>query len=254
MQNQTPKAYWYATGTPSFLIDQVKKYPRFIVPLSGITASKPQLMDISSLDQIDLTALMFQTGYLTIVNYDALVNRYRLDFPNQEVKEAFLETLITHFANLDPTLSMECEETLENRDLDAFFNQIKAIISGFPYQLFVKATESIYQGILLGILKGMGLRAYAETPTNLGRIDLVIEMPQTTYVIELKLNSNPEVGLHQILEKTYHQQFLKKGKKIVVIGVNFSSKGRNLSAWKAQILSAEGRFIKELLPEKNNNE
>ena len=240
------ESYWYSTGTPSFLIDQVKKHPRSIVPLSGITASKPQLMDISSVEQIDLAALMFQTGYLTVSGYDEVVNRYQLDFPNQEVTEAFLETLINNFANIDPTLSMECQETLENHDLNVFFDQIKTTLSSFPYQLFVKATESTYQGMLLGILKGMGFGVYGEKLTNLGRIDLVIEMPKTTYVLELKLDSSPENALTQILEKKYHEQFLQKGKEIALVGVNFSSKSRNIESWKASLYTASGDFIREI--------
>ena len=242
------ESYWYSTGTPSFLIDQVKKYPRSIVPLSGITASKPQLMDISSVEQIDLAALMFQTGYLTVSGYDEVVNRYQLDFPNQEVTEAFLETLIHNFANIDPTLSMECQETLENQDLNSFFDQIKTTLASFPYQLFVKARESTYQGMLLGILKGLVFGVHGEKLTNLGRIDLVIEMPQTTYILELKLDSSPENALNQILEKKYHEQFLQKGKEIALIGVNFSSKSRNIDAWKASLYTASGEIIREIYP------
>ena len=148
---------------------------------------------------------MFQTGYLTISGYDSITNRYQLDFPNQEVIEAFLETLINNFANIDPTLSTECQETLENQNLNSFFDQIKTILSSFPYQLFVKATESTYQGMLLGILKGMGFGVYGERLTNLGRIDLVIEVPKTTYILELKLDSNPENALNQILENNSGQ-------------------------------------------------
>ena len=191
---------------------------------------------------------MFQTGYLTVSGYDEVVNRYQLDFPNQEVTEAFLETLIHNFANIDPTLSMECQETLENQDLNSFFDQIKTTLASFPYQLFVKARESTYQGMLLGILKGLGFGVHGEKLTNLGRIDLVIEMPQTTYILELKLDSSPENALNQILEKKYHEQFLQKGKEIALIGVNFSSKSRNIDAWKASLYTASGEIIREIYP------
>lgn len=240
------ESYWYSTGTPSFLIDQVKNHPRLIVPLSGITASKPQLMDISSLKEIDLAALMFQTGYLTISSYEPVTNRYRLDFPNQEVTEAFLETLINSFANIDPTLSIECQNTLENQDLNSFFEQIKATLSSFPYQLFVKARESTYQGMLLGILKGMGFEVYGEKLTNLGRIDLVIEIPQTIYILEIKIDSNSDIALNQIIERKYHEQFLQKGREVALVGVNFSSKTRNLSDWKSSFYNASGEFLREI--------
>lgn len=244
------ESYWYSTGTPSFLIDQVKNHPRSIVPLTGITASKAQLLDISDLSHIDLAALMFQTGYLTISDYDTVTKRYRLDFPNQEVTEAFLETLINHFANIDPTLSMECQEAIETLNLEAFFHQMKATISSFPYQLFVKATEGTYQGILLGILKGMGFEVHGEKLTNLGRIDLMIEIPQLTYVIELKLDSSAEKALTQVKQRNYHAQFLGREKKVAIIGVNFSSKSRNIDEWKGELYSTSGEFIQEILSQK----
>lgn len=240
------ESYWYSTGTPSFLIDQVESRPRSIVPLSGITASKAQLMDISSVQEIDLAALMFQTGYLTIRDYDAVTHRYRLDFPNQEVIEAFFETLINHFAHIDPTLSLECQEALEHQDFSSFFTQIKTTLSSFPYQLFIKASERTYQGILLGILKGMGLTVYGEQLTNLGLIDLVITLPKVTYVLELKLDSSPEKALSQIVDKKYHEQFLNKGKGVVLVGVNLSSKLRNIEGWKAFLYHPSGEFIKEI--------
>ncbi|MDJ0651733.1 MAG: PD-(D/E)XK nuclease domain-containing protein [Simkaniaceae bacterium] len=204
------------------------------------------LSDISNLEQIDLSALIFQTGYLTISGYDSLTNRYQLDFPNQEVTESFLETLVNHFAAIDPTLSTECQETLENQNLNAFFDQIKITLSSFPYQLFIKAKESTYQGILLGILKGMGFGVYGEKLTNLGRIDLVIEMPETTYILELKPDSSAEVALNQILEKKYHEQFLQKGKEIALVGVNFSSKSRNIENWKASLYTSFGELLRKI--------
>jgi len=246
MDEKEAQSYWYSSGTPSFLVDEIKKHPRSIVPLSGTTASKSMLSDISSLEQIDLSALMFQTGYLTISGYDSLTNRYKLDFPNQEVTESFLETLINNFAHIDPTLSTECQETLENQNLQSFFDQIKTTLSSFPYQLFIRATESTYQGMLLGILKGMGFGVYGERLTNLGRIDLFIEMPEITYILELKLDSSSEAALNQILEKKYHEQFLQKGKKIALVGVNFSSKSRNIDDWKAYLYTSSGELIRKI--------
>ena len=252
MDEKEAQSYWYSTGTPSFLIDQVKKHPQSIVPLTGITASKAQLMDISSVDEIDLAALMFQTGYLTIGRYEPVTKRYHLDFPNQEVTEAFLETLVTHFAKINATISTKCQESLENQKLTPFFDQMKATISSFPYQLFVKAAESTYHGILLGVLKGMGLEVYGEKLTNLGRIDLVIEMQKTTYVAEIKLDSDPSIAIEQIEKKKYHEQYLQREKEVAIVGVNFSSKSRNIDGWRGRLFSSSGDFIKDLLPNSNN--
>ncbi len=205
-------------------------------------------MDISSVDEIDLAALMFQTGYLTIGRYESVTKRYHLDFPNQEVTEAFLETLVTHFAKINATISTKCQESLEKKRLTPFFNQMKATLSSFPYQLFVKAAESTYHGILLGILKGMGFEVHGEKLTNLGRIDLVIEMQKTTYIIELKLDIDPSIAIKQVEEKKYHEQYLHREKEIAVVGVNFGSQSRNIDGWKGRLFSPSGDFIKDLLP------
>jgi len=96
------ESYWYSTGTPSFLIDEAKKHPQSVVPLRGTCALKSTLSDISRLDRIHLAALMFQTGYLTIRGYNSEENSYDLDFPNKEVKEAFFNSLLQEFAEVDP--------------------------------------------------------------------------------------------------------------------------------------------------------
>ncbi len=96
------ESYWYGTGTPSFLIDEARKHPQSVVPLRGTSALKSTLSDISRLDRIHLAALMFQTGYLTIRGYNSEENSYDLDFPNKEVKEAFFNSLLQEFAEVDP--------------------------------------------------------------------------------------------------------------------------------------------------------
>ena len=242
------EGYWYSTGTPSFLVDQVKNHPRSIVPLSGITASKSQLLDISEVTQIDLAALMFQTGYLTVVDYNSVTNRYVLGFPNEEVREAFFETLIHHFAKIDTILSMECQEALDTYNLATFFKKIQSMIASFPYQLFIKASESTYHGILLGILKGMGFQVYGEDGTNLGRIDIVIEADRVTYIIELKLDSKAEAAIEQIHQKKYYEKYLHKDKEVVIVGVGLSSKARNISDWEGALFLSDGKLKRKILP------
>ena len=149
MDEREAQGYWYATGTPSFLIHQLNYYPgspESIIPLSGTRASKIELSDISDLEEIDLVALMFQTGYLTITDYDEVANYYSLDFPNREVREAFFQTLVRHFAKINQLLSKKCRKLLEDQSLTLFFKQIYTTLEGFPYPLFADANERAYQG------------------------------------------------------------------------------------------------------------
>ncbi|MBF5059410.1 AAA family ATPase [Candidatus Neptunochlamydia vexilliferae] len=102
MQRKKAKTYWYSTGTPSFLIQEVKKHPQAVTSLRGKAVLRTTLSDISNLDRIDLSALMFQTGYLTIKGYNPEEDSYTLDFPNKEVEQAFFNSLLEEFASVDP--------------------------------------------------------------------------------------------------------------------------------------------------------
>jgi len=251
MQNKKPKTYWYSSGTPSFLIDAVKKYPESMVSLDGTTATEEELMDISCLDKIDLTALMYQTGYFTIKEYNPISKRYHLGLPNEEVRSAFIHSLVQNFAPItNLRSSRETVKALEEHQPGFLFKQIEIGLSSFAYQVFVDAKERTYQAMLLSMLYGMGFNPLSERSTNTGRIDVVLEVPKTTYILELKLNDSAEKALKQIHEKQYFNPYTHKGKQIVIIGANFSSELRNVSDWKGELLSESGKKVKELLPEK----
>lgn len=243
------KSYWYASGTPTFLLEQVKKHPRSMVPLSGTRAKESTLTSSGSVEEIDLKALMFQTGYLTIEGYSPSSKHYQLGFPNQEVREAFTDSLVKHFAKLDDTLSATMEAALEQHQLTFFFERIQQLIAGFPHQLFTKSEERIYHGFVLSLLSGMGLEVAAETPGNLGRLDLLVQVSGTTYIIELKLDKSPEQGIEQIREKQYYLPYLHQGQKLALVGLNFSSSARNIASWSGELLDEQGKLIQALVPE-----
>ena len=144
---------------------------------------------------------------------------YQLAFPNQEVREAFIKSLVKHFAPLNPQLADEMENLLEHQDLSAFFERIEQIFLEFPYHIFSKVQEHTYHRLLLSLLRGMSLEVYAERANSLGCLDLLIQMPKTTYAIELKLDSSPEAGLKQIISKEYDRPYLGQGKSIARVGL-----------------------------------
>ena len=253
LQDKKAEGYWYSTGTPSFLIDQLKKHSKSMVSLDGAKATKEELMDISRLDEIDLTALMYQTGYFTIKEYNPISKRYHLGLPNEEVRSAFINSLVQNFTPItNLRSSQETVKALEGHNPSLLFKQIEIGISSFAYQVFVDAKERTYQAILLSMLYGMGFDPLSERTTNTGRIDVVLEVPKTTYILELKLNDSAEKALKQIHEKKYFKPYTHKGKQIVIIGANFSSELRNVSDWKGELLSESGEKIKDILPEKGN--
>lgn len=238
------QSYWFQTGTPSFLIEQVKKLPQSVVPMSGVLATENELLDIRSPRAMSLKALMWQTGYLTIQTYDLDNSLYQLDFPNKEVRQAFFGSLIEEFAKLEPSsvsfISLECHFYLDKQDLKAFFKIINIFFAKIPYSLFNQGDEGTYQAIFLSLLEVMEIRTRAEEQTNLGRIDLVVEMKKVIYIFEFKIDKNAEEALQQIGEKKYKEKYLNHNKEIATIGINFSSKKRTISDWKAIVYSADG--------------
>ena len=249
LDEKKANSYWFATGTPFFLTEQVKKYSKNLVPLSGTQADEDELTSSGSIEKVDLKALMFQSGYLTIESYNEKTRYYQLRFPNKEVREGFIKSLIKHFAPLSTQLSDEMGNLLENQNLSAFFEGIKQIFIGFPYHIFSRAQEHTYHGLLLSLLRGLNLEVSAEVANNSGRLDLLIEMDKTTYVIELKLDRTPEVGLNQIISKGYDKPYLGQGKSIARIGLNFSSNKRNIDTWQGELLDEHGTLIRKLAPE-----
>lgn len=251
MKGKKAKAYWYSTGTPSFLISQLKKHPQSMVPLDGATATEEELMDISSLDEIDLKALMYQTGYFTIKGYNSISNRYNLGLPNEEVRSAFINSLVKNFASIVNMKSSErFVNALKNHEIEILFQHLEQGFASFAYQVFSDAKESTYHGMLLSMLYGMGFDPISERATNVGRIDVVLDIPKITYILELKLNNSPKVALEQIRKKEYFKPYTHKGKEIAIVGASFSSEKRNISDWNGELLSEDGRFIKKLSPEK----
>ena len=248
LDEKQPSSYWYATGTPTFLIKQMKDHPSNLVPLSGITADKDELTSSGSIEEVELKALMFQTGYLTIEAYNETTKYYQLGFPNQEVREAFTKSLVKHFAKLDAELSAEVKAILEQQELAKFFKEIQEILASFPYQIFSNAQERTYQGFVLSILKGMRINVAAEIPSSLGCLDLLVQVSKTTYVIEVKLDLSPEEGLKQIKKQQYHRPYLGQGKAIAIVGLSFSSKKRNIATWQGELLDEHGELIRKLAP------
>ena len=248
-RKKKPDSYWFATGTPFFLTEQMKKYSKNLVPLSGTKAKSDELMSSGSITEIDIKALMFQSGYLTIEAYNKKTQYYQLGFANKEVRKAFIHSLVKHFVKLNEKFSDEMETLLEQHNLTSFFENIQQKFNKLPYQTFSRAQENTYHGLLFSFLHGLNLDVSAEVANNFGRLDLLIEMPKTTYIIELKLDSSPETGLKQIISKKYDRPYLGQGKSIARIGLSFSSGKRNIDTWQGELLDENGKLIRKLAPE-----
>ena len=156
-----------------------------------------------------------------------------------------MNSLIKNFTkNIDLRSSEKFVKALENHKLNILFEEVRLGFASFAYQVFAGAKERTYQAMILSMLYGMGFEPISERSTNLGRIDVVLEIPKITYILELKLDSNPEKALDQIRKKEYFGPYTHKGKEIAIVGANFSSEKRNISEWKGEVLSEDGKVIK----------
>ena len=252
LSEHKPQSYWYATGTPSFLIEQVKNRPQSVALLKGLKVSESLLSNINTFERIDLSALMFQTGYLTIKDYEEKQNAYFLDFPNKEVHDAFFDSLLQEFAEINPfqvsDKGDEVRKSLEDFDVPAFVHVMNSHFAKMSYHLFSKAQEGFYQAVFFTFLEKSGITTITEVATNIGRIDLACEINEVICIFELKLDQDGDIAFTQAERKKYRERFLGQDKSILVVGINFSSASRNISDWKGALFSPEGKLIQEFCP------
>jgi Predicted AAA-ATPase/PD-(D/E)XK nuclease superfamily len=234
--------YWYATGTPTMLTKMVQQNQRLFDNFRDhVVGSDLSLttFDVQSKDDI---GLMFQTGYLTvkeIVRTNSIVPPlYKLGFPNLEVETSFAKHLLADYIDISPELmsndlSYPLIVALTNNDLPAFIAKIEATFARIPYHLFIEK-EAFYHSILLILMLTTGFQMRAEEASSGGRSDLVIETPDRIFIFEFKLNQTANDALIQIKVNGYANPYLVSGKKITLVGINFSD--RKLENWVSENL------------------
>ena len=234
LENGDIDNYWFQTATPTFLINQIKKQTYPINEISGIQVDDT-IFNSHDLEKISLISLMWQTGYLTIKNYDLSTRLYYLDYPNEEVKVSFLKHLAEGITGMPQPLAAgyarACTLALHQGNLEEFFAKLKIFFSGIPYDMHVPK-EKYYQTVFYVIAKLIGLDAELEVKTNVGRIDMVVSSDTFVYIFEFKIDSSAEDALNQINDKKYFEKYLGEKRKLVLVGVNFDTKERNISDWK----------------------
>ena len=194
------------------------------------------LETMSGVDAADADAIpvIYQSGYLTIIDYDREFNAFTLGFPNREVKEGFLKFLIPYYTPIrDSSSTFEIQNfvrEVRSGEIDGFFTRLQSFFADTTYEL-VRQQELHYSNVLYIIFKILGFYTQVEYHTNRGRIDLVLQTPQYIYVMEFKLNGTAEEALNQINKNGYALPFAKDSRTLYKIGVNFSSETRNIEHW-----------------------
>ena len=226
--------FWFASGTPTFLVEILKKTDFDLRELDGIEVSAASLTD----DRADINnpvPMIYQSGYLTIKEYDERFQIYTLGFPNEEVKYGFLNFVTPFYTPVRETDASfyigKFIHELESGDPDDFLTRLRAFFAGISYELNDR-TERHYQTIFYLAFKLMGQFSEAEVRSAKGRADAVVKTADYIYVFEFKLDGSAEQALAQIDDRGYLIPYTVDGRKLMKIGVNFDPKERNIGDWK----------------------
>ena len=226
--------FWFQTGTPTFLVELLKRSDYDLRTLiDGIEAPASSFMEYR-VDANNPIPLIYQSGYLTIKDYDKRFGNYLLEFPNDEVRYGFLNFLVPFYTPMkDDDQGFYIGKfvyELEHGDYDSFLTRLQAFFADFPYELNDK-TERHYQVVFYLVFKLMGQFTDAEVRSARGRADAVVKTPKYIYVFEFKLNGTAEQALRQIDDKGYLIPYQSDGRELVKIGVEFSAEQRNIGGW-----------------------
>ena len=235
------KNYWFSTGTPSFLLELIKKKnfdfeDALTRPVSGIAFAAYEV------DRIEPLALLLQTGYLTIKSsfVDFGATFYHLDFPNFEVRSAFDTYLLNAYTSITKDelegIAVGLARHVRSGNTEGIMKDFKTFLAAIPYDIQLR-NEKYYQTIFFLLFLMLGVYIEAESRTNDGRIDAVAMCGEWIYLFEFKINRNAECALDQIKEKEYFRKYQHSGKRIILIGANLNTETRQLDDWKQEEVS-----------------
>ena len=227
-------SYWFETGTPTYLVELLKKHN---YNLSDLEKEEPTADELNSIDSDSTNPIpvIYQSGYLTIKGYDKEFSLYKLGYPNKEVEEGFVKFLIPYYTNVEKTKSgFEISQfvlCLRNKDIEGFMVRLQAFLSNCPYEL-QPDQERHFQSVMYILTTLCGFYAEVEEHTSKGRMDMTIRTDRYIYIFEFKFNSSADIALKQIEDMGYADKFNDDNREVVCIGVNYCSKERNVNSWR----------------------
>lgn len=217
------KNYWFVSGTPTFLMSLAKKYQKY--EFEHLEMSGTQL-DAYNVENLQLSTLMFQTGYLTIKKYDEEDDLYLMGYPNEEVRKSYLEFLADAYANSQDesvrVLATQMRNALREQNFFKVQSIFNTIFKGIPYEVWQKENEHYYHALIHLIFKLLGIYVESQVQTADGRADAVVVLEKYVYAFEFKLDGSAEEALQQIKDKGYLQPYFYQNKLCWGIGINFS--------------------------------
>ena len=242
----TMRNYWFATGTPTFLVEYLKKAYYNIPDLDGNVKMNEAGLETYRAESINPLPILFQSGYLTIKDYDSEFELYRLGFPNDEVRYGFLYNLLPAYTSITDDKTgfsiMEFTKAVREGNVDFFMEKMKGIISGIPYDALVEKDlalrEQNYQTAVYLVFALMNQFVHTEVHCTTGRADCIVELKDKVYIFEFKLASTgiaqddaAQNAVNQIKEKNYADKYSGSGKQIIAVGASFDEQKRTIKDW-----------------------
>ena len=260
-------SYWFDTGTPTYLLERLKNSEIDETTLDSMPMIPESDFDVSPEISDNVLPVLYQTGYLTIKDYDRALHLYTLGYPNKEVKIGFTQGLLAQYKNKSTTGSGFVAKffvAMYKHDIDAALTLMQSYLAGIPYDLENKS-EKHFQTIIYLIFSLLGYYTQAEVKSAVGRADAVCRTKDRVYVFEFKVDGSAEEALRQIDEKGYLIPYRfegterceatsvaepveatrrdtsagsasgigsASGKRLVKVGVNISTQTRTIESWK----------------------
>jgi hypothetical protein len=232
------RSYWYRTATPTFLMKLIDEQRINILQLNNFQI-REKAFDKYDIEDMKAEPILYQSGYLTISNYDEKSRCYTLDFPNEEVRSCFAESLLDYYLSSSiggtDNLNTKLQQALFKSDIEDAISALQQFLAAIPYDI-VKESENYYQTAVFLIFKMLGYDCRAEVRIAAGRIDTLVETHDYVYCFEFKIDGTADKALEQIDTKEYLLPWDGSGKKLYKIGVNFDTKKRNIGEWKYTIV------------------
>lgn len=227
-------SYWFETGTPTFLVQLLQRENFYLPDLTQQQVSADMLNCIDTMDRNPIPVI-YQSGYLTIKDYDEEFKVYTLGFPNEEVEEGFANYLLPYYAHTGsegaPMYVRNFVLALRNGRPEEFMKRMQVLFADTDYKIVGNA-ELYFQNAFYIVTKLLGFYTEVERTISDGRIDMIVKTKDYIYIFEFKYDQNADIALQQIENKGYAKPFVTDGRKIVKIGVNFSREHRCIDEWK----------------------
>ena len=235
--------FWFSTGTPTFLVQLMEQQTKFEFDNISTNILRIEKYD---LENLDITAILFQTGYLTIKQRNYRNGEIVLDYPNIEIKEslyAFMLDAIKRRRNNSAAQEVVKELSLafQQNNLNRVKDLLESMFGDLPENLYEtndRRSERFYHSLIHLTFKFLGIYINSEVATAKGYADSVVQTPTHVYIFEFKHQETAEAAMTQLLTKNYAQKYVASGKTIVGIGVNFDKKQRLIEGWEVKVLKA----------------